>query len=200
MNYITLDGWEIYNTGGNCRALGRTVGPDEERYWLLTSSDDGSLPVEGERVALGWFDRAAEHSEPLANWASITLAEALALVAEREASYLASVKVSLWRAEFGPGYQVPGVITDEPGIEDISWRNDVAPSFTFASVAELGTTDLRLWVEHPDPAEREAGPRAPRYSVMFDDDECYSGDDVNAALENLRRNRDAILRRHHSLI
>lgn len=100
---------------------------------------------------------------------------------------------ALWAAEF-PGYDVPDAVEDEPGVEDVSWHNDICPSFTFAAVAELGLVDLRLWVEHPDPEQREAGPNAPRYAVMLDSEETYSGDDVDAALVNLRANRDAILK------
>lgn len=104
-----------------------------------------------------------------------------------------------WRDEFGASYAVPDVILTEPGIEDISWRNDIAPSFTYTAVADAGAhdpqVDLRLWVEHPDPHMRECGPAAPRFSVSLDSDELYAGDDVDAALTCLRRNRDGILAR-----
>lgn len=40
---------------------------------------------------------------------------------------------------------------------DESWHNDVCPSFQRGSVL--------VYVEHPDPAQRECGPEAPRFSI-----------------------------------
>lgn len=76
------------------------------------------------------------------------------------------LNVPLWAREFDATYAVPETLWKHPQIEDMSWHNDVCPSFTMTAYA-LGRDqrdDIRLWVEHPDPARREfAG--APRYSV-----------------------------------
>lgn len=39
-------------------------------------------------------------------------------------------------------------------LEDTSWHNDVCPSFTLAADGAATTT---LWVDYPDPADRELG-------------------------------------------
>ena len=63
-----------------------------------------------------------------------------------------------WRSEHGEDYAVPkeiealvasGWLTDE------SWHNDACPSFT-RYYPEIGEqTNIRLWVDHPDPGQRE---------------------------------------------
>lgn len=71
-----------------------------------------------------------------------------------------------WRSEFGEEYAVPEEISK--ALYDASWHNDSAPSFWRkddpASATPHTETSLTaefptyiLWVEHPDPAQREMG-------------------------------------------
>jgi hypothetical protein len=60
-----------------------------------------------------------------------------------------------WEYEHGPEFQVPALISD--ALPDQSWHNDVCPSFgvELHEGPESDIHDLRLWVEHPDPDQRE---------------------------------------------
>lgn len=95
-------------------------------------------------------------------------------------------KFLLWEAEFGADYAVPSAIATHPKIEDTSWHNDVCPSFTTPALFG-GEADVRLWVEHPDPAQREYD--VPRYRVVSsdgNDDVFFEHEtDVEAALAAL---------------
>lgn len=59
-----------------------------------------------------------------------------------------------WEEEFPSSYRVPREIVrlvDSGVLEDMSWRQDPAPSFG----ARLRDKNwVRLWVEYPDPAKR----------------------------------------------
>lgn len=92
--------------------------------------------------------------------------------------------IPLWIREFGTGFDVPAVVTEDPAIEDISWHNDVAPSFCLKG-APPGT-DLRLWVDHPDPDMRECD--GPRFMVMDHNTERarYMGDSIEDAIRILK--------------
>jgi len=59
-----------------------------------------------------------------------------------------------WRREFGAAYCVPPL----PGWADDSWRNDVCPRFINNT-----NPNLELWIDHPDPAQRETGTETPRF-------------------------------------
>lgn len=92
----------------------------------------------------------------------------------------------LWEKEFGRGYDVPSKI-EALGWTDISWHNDMCPSFT----PDPNDPDIRLWVEHPDPSMREFDDQ-PRYainriSVMeeqgYDKSVIVAGDDLAKILE-----------------
>ena len=68
-----------------------------------------------------------------------------------------------WVYEFGAEYAVPQCILDahaEGKLVDASWHNDVSPSF-----ARTECCSTRLWVEHPDPAQREYGEEWKRFNV-----------------------------------
>lgn len=77
-----------------------------------------------------------------------------------------------WRREFGASYCVPTL----PGWTDDSWRNDVCPRFI-----NKANPNLELWVDHPDPAQRETGNETPRFRVAADN-ELYTTDELRAAL------------------
>src|SRR5690349_2766162 len=75
-----------------------------------------------------------------------------------------------WRREFGAGYAVPASIGGHPGLADVSWHNDASPSFCLlGDASDEGGIPRRLWVEHPDPAQRE-WPAAARFTVTGDGD------------------------------
>jgi hypothetical protein len=73
-------------------------------------------------------------------------------------------------AEFGEEWAAPDVIAKAEGIEDMSWHNDVCPSFGL-HVAENGDEyahTVRVWCDHPDPEESGWGTReGPRFQVTY---------------------------------
>lgn len=74
-----------------------------------------------------------------------------------------------WISEFGRDYRVPKTLdtmVDRGELEELSWHNDVAPSYGIQT--NLGF-EVRIWANHPDPQERETGPRTPRFVVNVDD-------------------------------
>lgn len=105
-----------------------------------------------------------------------------------------------WISEHGADYDVPAEIADAEALDDLSWHNDVCPSFgKQVTDPETGDVhDVRLWVEHPDPAQRESSSDA-RFAVNYqpwsaqpvpglkiaDDGDLYAGDDAAAALAAL---------------
>jgi hypothetical protein len=92
--------------------------------------------------------------------------------------------------EHGSGFQVPSEVTNDPDLIDISWHNDVCPSF--ACKADDPDEPIRLWVNHPDPEQREYD-RAERFLVTDAESELlYEGEDIRAALQALK---DAVGRR-----
>jgi hypothetical protein len=54
-----------------------------------------------------------------------------------------------WYTEFGPAFDPPGVLLDAGQFDDVTYGNDVCPSFLSTN---LGWT---VYCDHPDPAERE---------------------------------------------
>lgn len=103
-------------------------------------------------------------------------------------------KTPLWLDEFGPAYAVPSEIADV--LEDLSFGNDVCPSFTTRVLAQNDPdyhagVDVRLWADHPDPQQRETGPDTPRFRVshFFGETEfVYETEtDIAEALAVLRR-------------
>lgn len=58
-----------------------------------------------------------------------------------------------WITEHGSEYAVPSEITKAEGLVDLSWHNDACPSF---GVDEYPDDSLRIWVEMPDPIDRES--------------------------------------------
>lgn len=91
-----------------------------------------------------------------------------------------------WRDAFGPEFDVPAEVESavaSGAIIDVSYKNDVCPSFSLDDGAMV-----RLWVEHPDVAQRETGETDGRFMVVGAwDVECrYIGDDIGAAIRALR--------------
>ena len=74
-----------------------------------------------------------------------------------------------WKAEFGSAYRIPAtldILASKGVIEDMSWHNDVNPSFGKITCRKY---EVRLWIEHPDPRQRNEG--AKRYAVSVGDSE-----------------------------
>jgi len=103
-----------------------------------------------------------------------------------------------WQWEHGAEYAVPDEILNAADLADLSWRNDTCPSFgrTVTDPVSGDAHDVRLWVEHPDPEQRESGGLGERFVVNYqpwsavpvvgltivDYGDLYAGDDVHAAL------------------
>jgi hypothetical protein len=89
-----------------------------------------------------------------------------------------------WSQLFGADYAVPSEITST--LPDQSYGNDACPAFG----RNQDDDDVTLWVEHPDPAQRELsevehGPEwAGRFTVTYCNGEhiFYNGDDMTEAL------------------
>ncbi len=104
--------------------------------------------------------------------------------------------MSDWRKEFGVSWSVPARVddlVDKGDLVDMSWHNDVAPSFITKSVAESKAWEddgrgVRLWVDHPVRTLREHEDGS-RYFVAAGDggenDVRYAGDDLDEALRVL---------------
>ncbi len=80
----------------------------------------------------------------------------------------------MWQKEFGTEYDVPVTIQTlvrQSVLVDASYHNDTSPTFMFDD------NMCALWVEHPDPTQREApGPRftiVTRANVVFQTDDEY---------------------------
>lgn len=71
--------------------------------------------------------------------------------------------------EFPPDFTIPQCILDL-GLRDQSWHNDSCPSFLMyeSGNAEDGSYEyVDLWVDHPDPAQREF-PEWPRFRICVE--------------------------------
>ncbi len=80
-----------------------------------------------------------------------------------------SSKANSWRGYFSD-YAVPAIVdrlVEDGYAEDLSNRNDTAPTFGFDVDDGEEAWSLLLWVEHPDEGEREDGIDSPRYAVTY---------------------------------
>ncbi len=101
-----------------------------------------------------------------------------------------SPSLPLWQRQF-PGYPPADMPAIPAGWIDASWQNDTAPSFQVA-IGPMGEP-VQIWIDHPDPAQREV-PGIARFLLtrrIPDDDmaEIHAGEDWNAALEHASRER-----------
>lgn len=73
-----------------------------------------------------------------------------------------------YSSQFPSDYEVPAEI---PAAfpEDVSWGNDMCPSFV--KPIEGTKLSLKCWADHPDPEERETGPETKRFIVELDDED-----------------------------
>jgi len=110
--------------------------------------------------------------------------------------------MSNWLKEFDAQWDVPQPIEAIAGWErcsDLSWHNDTAPSFGWINEDDAQEW-IRLWVNHPDPDQREFD--CERYQVIHcfgdvngveDTVAHYEGSDVDAAIDCFRK---ALAARH----
>jgi len=103
-----------------------------------------------------------------------------------------------YETEFRPGYEIPGILlflVKEGILQDLSWHNDVSPSFGIDSVVKgtkgrpQGSSNIeaRIWVDHPIERLRETGGRrfVVTYTVSGDQRDAWGFDDLEAALGKL---------------
>lgn len=96
-----------------------------------------------------------------------------------------------YRREFSRDFILPRVVLDalESGeLLDQSWHNDICPSFSHRDLDPTDDYDLRLWVDHAEPDQREYGPDTYRYLVteLISHQLLFATDDIVEALNELR--------------
>lgn len=75
-----------------------------------------------------------------------------------------------WRREFDEDYDVPEAFTK--ALYDASWHNDLAPRFwrrddpASDRESNVETPQVELWVDHPDPQQREVSNDGGRFTVV----------------------------------
>jgi len=75
-------------------------------------------------------------------------------------NYVQELKMTLYKREFGEGFNLGFNLADYPWLTDKSWHNDMSPSFFF----KVGIQYLVLWVDYETPDDREQSEE--RYVVM----------------------------------
>lgn len=85
-------------------------------------------------------------------------------------------------------FDVPAIVTGAWAFEDVSWRQDVCPSF----VCDV----FVLWLDYADPQKRER-PEGPHFVLMCEDVVMLETDDfadIRAFVEDGRRDFPAYLK------
>lgn len=84
-----------------------------------------------------------------------------------------------WLDAFGPSADVPAVLSADPRLQDVSWHNDVCPSFVAApsTYEGAGADEVRLWADFPDKARSEY-PTCARFRVCDNHLILFQTDDV----------------------
>jgi hypothetical protein len=95
----------------------------------------------------------------------------------------------LWVREHGRACDVPDQIAHDPRLIDISWHNDVSPSFMLASADGIAEIDVRLWVAPVKVEDREFdGPRFQVFDHAHNDFVMFASEtDIAGALDALVR-------------
>lgn len=74
----------------------------------------------------------------------------------------------LWQTQFNAArFDVPAIIASDARVEDVSYGNDVCPSFVAAG-ADLRVDQPTLFVDAVEPADRESDGAA-RFTVVYRD-------------------------------
>jgi phage FluMu gp28-like protein len=124
----------------------------------------------------------AQVQERLAKSNEKSLDSEKATICEKCVEVMQKAEASGWRYEFGSEFAVPAEIENlfDTGIlTDSSWHNDVCPSFSLAVCEQVV-----LWVDHPDPAQREM--QGTRYLIVGNDDRMLATDDLAEVLNALQ--------------
>lgn len=85
----------------------------------------------------------------------------------------------LWIEEFGEAFAIPAWVTNKHGVEDVSWHNDMCPSFEYH--AQDGRV-YRMYVDHPVIEERDSNDgmhSTERFSIIT---ETEDGEYITTAL------------------
>lgn len=80
------------------------------------------------------------------------------------------MSVRNWVTQFGSDYAVPEAVTAM--LKDVSWGNDMCPSFVWPERDPSGQYHPRgwvLWVDHPEAADREV--EGKRFLIVYEDQE-----------------------------
>jgi len=104
--------------------------------------------------------------------------------------HLAREAKHLWVREHGADFDVPDEIqqlVNSSLATDASWHNDIAPHF---EIPGRNGYSVGIWVQHPDPDQRESGSYEKRFGVevtnpsgsMKDDRFMFETDDVREAI------------------
>lgn len=113
-----------------------------------------------------------------------------------------------WTAEFDAGYAVPGEIialVNAGKLVDVSWHNDVCPSFSPKQPGRAGEDRLsddvvndavKIWIDHPDVGQRELGEGTKRFAVTVTDD---AGDAESTLHTDALAELLAYLKQHHGI-
>lgn len=81
------------------------------------------------------------------------LRELLALQSDANRARANHPAAPLWMREHYNA-DVPAVIAQHADLVDVSWHNDICPSFTVKGF-DLEQRDIRLWVDYAEPTQRE---------------------------------------------
>lgn len=188
---------ELEQTGGFTMVV--TVPVQDGTIGITADEDDEFLAVFYPGTA--WQD-GPEGDED--SWYGMSMPQVIALAL----THGVADPIALWVSEHGASYEVPIEIIDLPDIHDLSWHNDVSPTFAFNE----GKTGRILWVDHIDPDERENGPDTPRFTVTLNDDDgdyvddVWYGDDMATAIARFHGDipkspaPEALTEKFHSLL
>lgn len=96
-----------------------------------------------------------------------------------------------WDNEFGSDFEVPGFISflvKKKIVEDLSWHNDVSPSF--GVYLESNERMVRLWVDHPFKSQRETE----GYHFVVTDGAASSENDFELETDDLEKALEALFK------
>jgi hypothetical protein len=195
------DGWYFWLTAEDGASL--PDNPDDstcqigayhptDEWWLNSSATPRqALSIIGSFVVLAKARYAAGQEATIATLRDIlTTAQSSGHLVPEEAEAIAAILTApesigtdeqpQWQREF-PRFQADWIPELPPTFEDYSWHNDACPRFHDIM------RDLVLWVDYPDPQEREM-PQNLRFSVCRDLDdgsmeELYSADEWQGVKE-----------------
>lgn len=171
------------------------------KYFVIPESQDGcAFPTTPEGIELSevgahiqrFLDTLALNSKQMGRPASFSNSNR-EYIPLTELAFTLRPDVELWLSEFSEAWRPPQEIlamVEAGELVDVSWHNDVCPSFCSHSDEGKDAEDmLRIWSDHPVAEEREC--QGPRF--MVEDGELsanhpalYSGDDVNEAIRVFR--------------